>query len=1637
MPVFAREKARLFFLIAVFGSAAFFQLAAQDEAAPADETAAPAGETADTDSTQPRPSFFQPGEEAPAEIFSWQRGNSGISLFLDGFWNWTLTGSLGWTYNSLGWRSESVPPVLFTQEADVTLSALLMDRWFAEGRFQEEAKLNSYRAGYRGKAGEFVQYVGIGNTGLDFPAFPYLNLGGNSPASLGVYGKFGGGQINLHALFRYDDASREERVFTGSRERYENYKSVRDIYRGASFVLPDDRLNALPLVYIEDKNGALTGSDGRRYRRAGASEAAVSARFGLIELSGPAEGRVVVYYEGVNMGRYGNVGVLGTGYLGDVQAYFDRTGTQFNLEDYPQPGASAGKPGTIWLEGREALVIYEKGTFSPFERQSRYEAPVNDTAAAYLVDAASDTALAAWSLELYHESESIDINDADFLTRYARRIYELRGASFAGGGDRARQPAALWPLADAAAGTPAGIAAEPALYLPDGGDPGNVRLKFISFGAVGGYQIGSNVIESSIQVTRSGLVDTGFVFDAASGVVRLERPAFFNETIRISFLRLNAGGKAGSIAGGLGFTWESEPVREEEAVMAAGAAIGGRWNVAQDSFSQDNVTPGKAGLGAYFQYTKQNLELALRLGASYGAEDTAGMYRIAGMEGNERIFRLAAAESEVSAKPEAETGSSAEAVFSGLALSGRAALVYRDYTGKDFLNSGELLPVENNAPVISGKNAPYPVRDKALASDTLAAEFSLNDEAVWTGWTAKLPEGFVENVSEIEIPFRFYEIIGGGSFSVYAQIGELAADGGAFYDNPALTVSKKIFPVPDTNVTLSPSFPGALPDSVPHLASYKPDTAERRRLRGATALRIVIVRETGTPALRMLTAQPIMRGAAWEPLSVNAGIVDALPEGISAVEIPDASLAQSYGGTIKRLHPNGEKQRVLNVSWEQNSALAAAGAGARLAQIPFSAYRRMAFFARLNEPAGAFEIILAEGTDAYSKSAKQYFRALIPAGTFARGKWALVEARYGGSERGIFVDGVYAAAIEWGAVSLYNVNSPKETDAAPYLMFFQHSPGVESSFEVDEVTLTESDDAFTGNAGISAEWRRPGTIAGIRGFPLLANARLRADSEAAVIAWGIAVPSGGDGLPSNQQKGEASFANATLAEIEIAGFQLKGEAAFSGGGETLFWKGGHSIGRFWGPAGFEERFFIDPFNKQWLHGAALFLSGKMSAVLAAESKNETEFARDWTARFGVSGRPDFSVNAGLSYTSPADTAFSGNYGAVWAETWPALLPDAGSDAGKRKTQASLAFNPGQSAFLAAGSNAAWGAALTLDGSAAFTRSLGVSGHTNGAEAAFPFTFGGNRASFSIKRRFERSLFQESASEIEDLALFGGGVADALPLYGQIPFYALFDPDGGERFNKSVTSADTAITGSALNDSLFRDEYRISFQLAPFHPLVPRDIDGYIRRDLSRKLDSLADTFVTGGAVHHSAVNIAGAFSRLALFPFYQNDEFDSVVSAEWSIPKDGAVRWKAQSAQSFFFYGFKGSEIEFEDLVSVHDAGYGLFFGLYWTAPAEKSLFGKIYDAVLARFGSASVWTVFTELKARPVERLRREKAEFTLNETDGYSTMQISAGHESIIRIAGNFTFKAFVDAGFSHTEKTETLNILLSAGIALNMTW
>jgi hypothetical protein len=1570
-------------------------------------------------------------EEASPELLTFNLGDSDVSLFVKGSWKGTLTGSWGLSHSDLGLQAASTDsPVLFAQEADLTLSLWLRERWFLEAGFLDDYDLNTYRAGYQGKGGEAIQYVGVGNTGLDFPLFPYLDLGGNSAYSFGAYGRFGLGSWTLHSMFRYDAAAREERTFVGNRERTYSQVSPDRIFRGRSFVLPQETISAAPLVYLEDKDGDLRDSTGRRWRKALPGEYGVSARSGLLELAAEPKGMVAVSYPGMDtgLGSYGTK----TGFLGEVQEYFDSTRIDIKLESYPQPGGGSGGPGTVTINGIGALVIYEPGTFSPFERQSRYSAPASSSAQAIL--AAASTGERIHGYEVFPVSDTMVSASLPLLPvpEIQRGIYELVNIS---GPSDPRDPRTRWPLIRF-----------PAIYLPGGGAfQEDLTIRFTNYGPAGVYDIGTDVVPGSVEVFRGGLSDPNISFNPGSGTVQIKNPVGPSETIRITYLKRSEETRLGSLAAGIGAVYNSG------GHFSSGLGLGVRWNVAGESFSEEGAaSPGTLGFGGRADWNYERLKAGLTLGLGFEQTDTTGLYRIAGMEGNsEIVLSLSTAAAFISGTP----------TVPALAAGERANLLYRNYRNTDILGSTSLMSIDwSGSSLISGRNGPYPVKDSTYNEIFVAESDDLDGHTkTWTGFQVPLgSEGeLLERARQIIIPFRFYgPLPPAGTVKLVVQFGSMVEEDRTGSENPDLIVEKVLSDFTDAPPGEWETTKGTL---------YLTD-ADRRKLRGAKYMRVLIISNTGPVPFsgRVLIAKPILYGASWRPITVSGGddvktAADTTSAGsVSLAELSDTGLRSKYPDSIDRLHPESARQQVLEVQWEDMpGGDQAAGADGRAGIIPLSNYRVLSFFLKKPKtdlPNTRFRFILGRGPDSLKRDRELALDVRIPGAaltSLSPGEWTKVEVHYGAGERRVLVNGWEGSGSQYVQYrpEVFRQNNRERTDSyavsnqTAYMAAFLMPTGTGAlragSFSIDEIILEEPVSSFQTNLGGSVEWVQPGTLASYRDTPVLEDLTLSTAMETG-LRGNPFVRETSDLETGRWSGGFAGLESRSKGSIRFLGAQLEGDLTLAISGEDQNWSAGHAISRAWGPFSFRESFSDSPLDNAMLHGFAMDLGTKLYSGVESNLTYEDEtLERQWRATLGMNDSPalpwGFSLRSSAKWTENSIGRRIANYGETWVQSWPDMVIDTGF--GARKREAGTLFKTGLT-------TKPLGAELSLEGLSTVTKAASLTQSETRGRLEFPLSLGTYRLRFLEERYFRRNLRYAGEDISDDLSKFTEALEDSLPLWYAVPLYALFDPAWGTGINAAQEKSGSA---ALLDTGLFSDKFALALYLPERFGLssffLPREIDAGITRTLEKKLDTPLDMLSYNTSLGFSSLNIFGALGAVPLFSFYQTDEFRHTLIAVVNIPKNEDLSWRFQDEFRVDFFGFNGAVLSLSNTLTAGVSGgsSGVLDGLTldWTVPAKKTLLGFLYDWYCGKVRNSANWPALSRISEMEYERLRKESLELIIDTTAKDPKLSVILGHESMIRILGRLSVSAFGKLTCTHDSGTEILSFIASIGTTLNVSF
>lgn len=1087
--------------------------------------------------------------EAPSELFAMELGDQDVSLFLSGSWTGTLTAAGGLALTDLGLQASSEEsPLLFTQEVDLSLSLVVSERWLVEASFLDDYDLNTYRTAYVGKEGETLRYLGIGNTGLDFPAFPFLSLSGATASSFGAYGALDFGGTQMHSLVRYDFATSSSKDFRGSRELVESDKSPSERLAGRLFVLPQESLGATPTVYVEDEaDGVYTGSDGRKYRVATAAEASASALLGLVRLAEDWDGRVAVAWDGLSasaidsaQGDWASPG----SFLGSVQDAFSASSAAPDLSAYPAPGegtgaVSADKPGAITIAGAGALVVWESGTFSPFEVASRYAAPTSsgDDLSVALVYSSSGDGVSGYSV--FEELDTLPALSASEDSQSTQNVYRLVRTDEVDSSDY-RSATVRFPLAAEAPGSYLSAASR---YGSSSGDGGTMVLRFTSLGDSDGesaYSIGTDAIAGSIQVWRGGVPDLYTSYDSDTGYVTLSSAASDGELVHIEWLDSSSDSKVGSLAAALGAK------SELPGGQLLSGALGLRWNLSQSSFTdEDSSSPGNVSASVGIEKESEHYRYQAALGLVLENPDTTGRYRAAGMEGEAVQLAPGDGDCDPSLTPDSPSSPADDYLALVTAFDASATpsaegeygaedppdaanqkeLPYRDYTQTDLLGNSALKTIDwTGSSLDESQDGPYPVSMTGGSAEALVAEYELGygaDEdgafALWAGYQWELGSlaATVASANRLRIPLRAWGVATDSDpVDVYLQIGILGAEANEDEDfdgrveNPELVVTKRIFGTGDDEWPSGSDSSGAWT-----IVTVDFTSEERRLLAGATSARLIVrLRSqasvdygddlsTVSASGRVLVGPISAEGASFRPVINSGSLYDAeLGGAIEAVETldlsaesPGATLATAYADDIALLHPDDETQRILYMDWDATGLGidAAVGAEKDVSSVPLGSYRELDFFVRGPEfetdGAGSkVGVFFLEDDDASLDDA--VLAVTVPVSELGAGVWHKVSASYGASSNKVSIDGT---EIPGASVTGAYATATSASRTPTRIVFAVLPPeGLvldTGSAAFDELVFREPALTLAARAQAAGSWSRKGVVLGALGLDLLAD----------------------------------------------------------------------------------------------------------------------------------------------------------------------------------------------------------------------------------------------------------------------------------------------------------------------------------------------------------------------------------------------------------------------------------------------------------------------------------------------------------------------------------------------------------------------
>ncbi len=550
------------------------------------------------------------------EIVFFREKNNLFELRAKGFWEAEINTGTGSTFGYGKPFSTSFITPVFTQKADLTLTAEFSRHFYFEGKFADSFDKNTIAAVY--KSDGFLKELRIANRGIVFPGIYSVtntgySIGGGSNLAPGIHAHFENEKIISDAVIRYEMLSQKNKTFYGKQSVTSLQIEPQDYIRGKVFVLAsENHILDIESIYVENPEGTYSDSNGRKYKRLSSSEYLLNAAKKTITFTQEAG----TYYESNNLPAVivtfktiskslisAELGAdtsiwSGDTFLGKIQDYFNSSlvgPEKIELSSYTFDLFTQ-------IEGKDALVIQKGAYFSPFAVCCKYDAGYALSSDAVVINRHSNTQAGNYTV-----STTTDDDSHLFLT--------VKNTDT----DDYTLPEYRYPFASE----------EKAYYL-NGIVSRDFAVEARVYSEVANYYIGTNAAEGSVSVYINELPDEGASYSAETGIVTPSRKINSQDKVYITWSEDNASSSYGSVAFGAAVKY----MFTER--FSSDVSVTGRWSLpGSNSYaSSADSYPGFAALTAGVKYSSGSFYTENTFTSSIENENTSGTYRLLSMDDN-------------------------------------------------------------------------------------------------------------------------------------------------------------------------------------------------------------------------------------------------------------------------------------------------------------------------------------------------------------------------------------------------------------------------------------------------------------------------------------------------------------------------------------------------------------------------------------------------------------------------------------------------------------------------------------------------------------------------------------------------------------------------------------------------------------------------------------------------------------------------------------------------------------------------------------------------------------------------------------------------------------------------------------------
>jgi hypothetical protein len=1405
-------------------------------------------------------------EEAPATIWDMDIGDTDVDLYLAGYWKMGLMGGTAASWSSDGVDFPTDFPGLtsfsFYQAPDLTISLWLMNRYYLETSFVEGFDKNTYAIGYRGMEGEFLQSVRIGNSEITIDDYTGLSVPNAEYNTPGISASFETETTYHDVMVRYDPTSEESKTFLGEYEVTEEVINLGDYVRGQYFILPDEDIDSIT-VYIADEDGSYTGSDGLTYSVASDNEASYSLSDGTVTMTDASDVDILVFYEksGVDVG---DITVTENFIVPLVNGEPDPDGTALpfswtDTDTWDTGSATVTYADTrkVTINGNDALKIYNPDKFGPFEYFNIYE--VSSNLSSY-----------SWknSVSLVDKSyvEASDSDDFDFDTDSDDSIITV----YVAGDTDVRSAWTRYPLADDYS----------IIYGSDTTEDdltGRSILLSVK-GSSTGYDLGSGVLQGSVEIYINGNKTTSYSVDYDSGEVTFNQYIYSTDRIEISYRTETIDLTGGDLLFAQGNRFN--PTENLNFYLAEMF----RWNVTDTSNSSlDDTSAGGLYVVGGMDYSSDYFNMELNTSVSLQTDDTTGYLSVQGMEDSGYSFSIG--EDLLKQAPE-------DIDILSLDSSDREDLIYMDYFstngyGEYYLNSYTWSGAEEDEDE-SGPSVASGISSDDFDSYVMVMEYENLDNTEWSaGDLIFSTDGTMDlsRFTSVSMSFKTLDSTDLTNITVTILIGENGER--EDWDDDGQTSSE------DTSLIYSEDVTTFLDSSDGEWADYEHEftTSEMDQLTKCRSLRVVVQSTASDLSGRLLIADVQFEGSLFDyELYDNSGTEISSDDKLTVTETDDStaqSLEDDFDEVDELFHSSGEDQKSLKVEWGDPTIIATDDywvVETYTEAIPIDSYETFSFYMK-STSTDSFTIQLADSDE------EGYSFDYTPSST----DWVKLN-----------LDLETGKVTDSDGSTLATATIDSTDDALTLFRVTFKGDDTSGTVYIDELHYSDPTFSLEGTVELTTTYAYPGDIITTSGgFPILSD-----------FTFYNQLNYTGSKVLTNSADSSHSLQNDTTVSAELIFVEIEANMKVEWDESSTELSGSHDLSF---PSDFKYGNITDSYSRSgdsdsstMTRENALLVKipekGSLKGIVSAEGDDSDQLIQTWEGDTSWNITSLFTAGWTLTFEQESEWDYRNqdNYFMNWIEDYRLIAP-VDEEVDNRGVSTEMDFNLKTSPV-----------ALTLSPYLSFETETGTTyeqENEGGFTLSTPISLVSSSGNdWSIAPSYSRSFTQESEknsgnSFSEGFNNLSQDLSNWLPLTSFIPFYELFATSPVSDFEDLTESFDDADYSPSMSVAVSR-----KFGSEIHDLFVPYYFNVDYSRNFNKSDDTLSNSNSLDFTIKQTAINLFGEFGVYRQFSSYNTDEFTSSLqfnmSAEGSnIPEPDEIIYQNYLS----FYGNNNASLTFEN----------------------------------------------------------------------------------------------------------------------------